>query len=119
MRHPAPILLTLLLAIAACSRVTDVTADGKDTYLVGSEVRGGFSSWTEVKALAIKRADDYCAGLGREMVPGPLETHGVRGWSPQEAEFRFQCLTADDPRIKGYEQFGGAVASPVSPVAGH
>lgn len=84
-------------ALSGCSSVTDVVPVGRDTYTVGASMSGNFPSWPEVKGLAYKRSNEYCAGLGKNMVPVKTETHGARGWTPLEAEVTFQCLASDDP----------------------
>jgi len=84
---------------AGCATVSDVTPIGKDSYMVGVEVRGG-QNWTEVKAHAIKRASEYCVGQGKNMVLTHSETHGARGWTPQDAEIQFMCLADNDPEYK-------------------
>jgi hypothetical protein len=91
--------LAVLALCAGCATVSDVTPIGKDSYMVGVEVRGG-QDWTTVKAHAIRRANEYCAGLGRNMVLTHSETSGARGWTPQDAEIQFMCLTNDDPEYR-------------------
>lgn len=77
--------------LAACSSVTPITPAGKDTYIVGSKVRGGLSSWTEVKANALQQATDFCTKQGKQMEQVDMQTHGVRSLTPQEAELTFKC----------------------------
>jgi hypothetical protein len=83
--------IIFLVTISGCTSITDVVRIGENKYTVGSQVRGGFSSWAEVKQLALKRANDYCAGRGEELINSDVQTHGARGWTPQEAEVTFQC----------------------------
>ena len=64
--------------------------------MVGVDVRGG-QNWTKVKAHGIKRANEYCASLGRKMVLTHTETSGARGWTPQGAEIQFECVSETDP----------------------
>lgn len=92
--------LVVIVTLAGCSSVSDVTPVGKDTYMVGSQVRGGLTSWAEVKSLALQRAASYCGGLGKHMAIVDTETHGARGWTPQEAEITFRCLDEDDPEYQ-------------------
>jgi hypothetical protein len=87
----------LAIVCAGCSTVSDVVPIGKDTYMVGSEARGGFTSNTEVAELALKRANAYCAGLGKKMLLTNINTSGVQGWTPQNSQIEFQCLLANDP----------------------
>lgn len=63
---------------------------------MGVDVRGG-QNWTEVKAHGIKRANEYCAAQGKNMILTHTETSGARGWTPQGAEIQFQCLADNDP----------------------
>lgn len=88
--------LFVTLALTACQSISDVVPAGGGNYMVGSQVRGGFSSWTEVRALTLKRASEYCAEQGKEMEQIDSKTHGARYWTPQEAELTFRCT--DIPR---------------------
>jgi hypothetical protein len=90
-----------LCTLSACTTVSEVTAMGKDTYMVGAEARGGMMSRTEVAQLAIKRANAFCVSEGKVMSPTHIDSTGVRGWTPQETEFVFQCLVETDP---GYQR---------------
>ena len=78
--------------LAACSTVTDVVPTGKDTYMVGSNARGGFTSDAEVKALAIKRANEYCAAQGKRAQVTNSSSSGTQGWTPQNSEVQFSCV---------------------------
>lgn len=77
--------------VTACTSVSDVTPAGDGNYTVTTQVRGGMTPWGEVKATSLKRADEYCRGQGKRMHQVNMQTHGVRGWSPQEAELTFAC----------------------------
>lgn len=90
-------LAATLALLAGCSSVTDVVPVGKDTYTVGATMSGNFPSWPEVKGLAMKRGNEYCASLHKNLVLVKTETHGARGWTPLEAEITFECLAANDP----------------------
>jgi hypothetical protein len=59
---------------------------------------GQFPSWSDVKQLAMKRANEHCGGMGRYMTIEKWETHGARGWTPLNAELTFQCKT--DAEVK-------------------
>lgn len=78
--------------LAACQSVSNVTPAGNGTYMVGSQVRGGFSSWAEVRALTLDKASEYCAQQDKDMEQIDSKTHGARGWTPQEAELTFRCI---------------------------
>ena len=70
---------------------------GRDTFMVGSQARGGFISTADLAAMSVRRANDYCAVKGLEMLPMNVQNQGVRGFTPQENTFIFRCLAADDP----------------------
>jgi fructose 1,6-bisphosphatase len=78
----------------------DVIPIGRDTYTVNVEARGGVSSNSQVRALALKRANEYCLERGTHALIVDSTSGGVRGFTPQEAEVQFQCLREDDPAYK-------------------
>lgn len=88
------VLASTCTMLAACQSVSDVVPAGGGAYMVGSEVRGGFSSWAEVRALTLNRANEYCVSQGKEMEAVDSKTRGARGWTPQEAELTFRCVEA-------------------------
>lgn len=79
-------------SLVACVSITDVTPMGNSRYMVGSKVSGSQMSHTEVKALAIKRAVEFCNEQKKEMVVDSSESTGVRGWSPLGGEVVFRCV---------------------------
>ncbi|WP_168788204.1 hypothetical protein [Paraburkholderia aromaticivorans] len=80
-----------LTILAACTTVSEVTPAGDGHYTVTTHIRGGMTPWGEVKASSLKRADEYCTQQGKQMHQVEMQTHGVRGWTPQEAELTFGC----------------------------
>jgi hypothetical protein len=89
--------VSLAASLVACTSVSEVTPMGKDTYMVGAEARGGMYSRTEVTQMAVKRANAFCQEQGKVMSPSHIDNTGVRGWTPQETQFLFECLDATDP----------------------
>lgn len=85
--------LTALIALAACTSISEVAPAGDGSYTVTTQVRGGMTPWGEVKASSLKRADAFCAQRGKQMHQVNMQTHGVRGWTPQEAELTFACVS--------------------------
>ncbi|MDO8705885.1 MAG: hypothetical protein Q7J84_13155 [Sulfuricaulis sp.] len=83
----------LTIAIGGCASVSEVMPVGKDTYRVSSEMGGQFPSWSDVKGLSLKRANEFCGGKGRYVEEGSWVTHGARGWTPLNAELTFKCLS--------------------------
>jgi len=89
MKHAALLLACAL--IAGCSTVSDVVPIGRDTYMVGSTARGGLTGDAEVKALAVRRANEYCAEQGKRAQVLSSSSRGVQMWTPQNAEVQFKC----------------------------
>jgi len=86
------ILITTTALLAGCSTVSEVVPTGKDTYMVGSQARGGFTGDAEVKALAIKRANEFCAAQGKRAQVTNSSSSGTQGWTPQNSEVQFTCV---------------------------
>lgn len=81
------------VAVAAgCTTISDVTPAGDGNYTVTTQANGGMASWGKIKASSLKRADEYCRRQGKQMHSINMQTHGVRGWTPQEAELTFSCV---------------------------
>lgn len=85
---------SLVMSIIACATVSDVVQVGPDKWMVGSHVRGGLTSWAEVKAMAVRRASDFCAVRGQVADVQNIETAGAQGWTPQNADVTFTCVKA-------------------------
>lgn len=85
------ILLFALLAVVGCQTVSDIIPIGADTYMVGAHVRGGLISSMEVKQLAIRKADAYCIAQGKHVQVQNIESSGVQGFTPQNADLTFCC----------------------------
>lgn len=83
--------LLVLLLLAGCASTGEVIPVGKGSYTVSAQMGGQFPAWSDVKELALKKANAYCDGLGNEMIVGKWDTHGARGWTPLNAELTFQC----------------------------
>ena len=86
------VLLLIAASLAGCQSVSNVQPVGPETYTVSSEMSGQFPSWSDVKGLAIKRANEFCAPKGKVMEVVGWETHGARGWTPLNAELTFKCV---------------------------
>ncbi len=80
-----------LLSMTGCASVGEVMPVGKDTYMLGVQVRGG-ENWTKVKGHVITRANAFCAEKGKAMELDDTKTSGARGWTPQGAEIKFRCV---------------------------
>ena len=78
-------------ALVGCASHTEVVRLGDNRYMVGYQEKSKFDSWTEIKAITVKYADDYCVAQGATVDVLDIKTHGVRGFSPQGAEVTFAC----------------------------
>lgn len=85
-------LAAIVAVVAGCTTVSDVTPAGDGNFTVTTQVRGGMTPWGEIKASSLKRADEYCRQQGEQMHQIVMQTHGVRGWTPQEADLTFSCI---------------------------
>ncbi len=89
------VLFTLILFVAGCASTSEILTVNENTYQVSSEMGGQFPSWSDVKGLALKKANAFCAQkelytLHTKVVK--WETHGARGWTLLNAELTFMCL---------------------------
>lgn len=91
------ILLLSLLIVSGCVTTSEATPMGRDTFMVSTDARGGFTSSGDLIAKSAQKARSYCSATGKEMMPDSMENTGVRGFTPQENTFIFRCLAADDP----------------------
>ena len=87
-------LLVACVLATSCASTSEVLPVGPETFTVSSGMTGQFPSWSDVKGLAIKRANDYCAGRGQVMEVVSWDLHGARGWSPLSADLTFKCVNA-------------------------
>jgi hypothetical protein len=82
----------LPVLLAGCQTVSEVMPVGKDSYMVGANVRGGFASDAEVTALSIRKANEWCASQKKRMELGSSTNSGVQGWTPQQSQILFKCV---------------------------
>lgn len=78
--------------VAGCASVSEVIPAGKDTYLVGANVRGGMTSDAEVTGMSVKRANEFCAAQGKQVEVISSTNSGTQGWTPQNSQVMFRCI---------------------------
>ncbi len=83
------LLAIVSLILTGCSYAGNVLPTGADTNVVSCT--GHHSSWSTVKVKCIEQANEFCGSKKQHMKIISWDTHGVRGWSPQEAELTFTC----------------------------
>lgn len=81
-----------VLALGACTTMSDVMQIGPDTYMVSTSVRGGLTTDTEVKSTVIHKAQTHCGAMGKQMQMVTSNNSGTQGWTPQNAEVTFKCV---------------------------
>ena len=86
------LLLLLPIVLTACQTVSEVMPVGKDSYMVGANVRGGFVSDAEVTAMSVRRANEWCAAQNKRMELGNSSNSGTQGWTPQQSQILFKCV---------------------------
>lgn len=79
------------LPLVGCTTMSEVQPIGQGRYMVGTSVRGGLTSDTEVKAGALARARSFCDGQKKRMTLVSSTSSGTQGWTPQNAEVVFAC----------------------------
>jgi hypothetical protein len=84
--------LSLTVALAACSSVSEVIRTGPNSFMVGSTSQSGLQSDAEVLALAIQRANDYCATTGKVVQVGNMQSSGTQGLTMQNGVVNFSCV---------------------------
>ncbi|MBC3911611.1 hypothetical protein [Undibacterium umbellatum] len=86
-------ILILCALIVGCQSVSPVVSIGKDTYMVGANSRGGFTSDAEVTALSVRRAAEWCEAQGKQMELTNSTNSGTQGWTPQQSQVMFKCIS--------------------------
>lgn len=81
----------VILALAGCSTASDVVQTGTDTYKVRADAGGGSRTDAEIKALGIKRANEFCDAQGKRAVITIGQSSSWHVFSLQTAEVHFSC----------------------------
>jgi hypothetical protein len=85
------LVVILSVGLFGCASISDVLPAGKDTYLVGSNVHGGFMSDAEVTGLSVRRANEFCNNQDKQMELINSSNSGTQGWTPQQSQIMFKC----------------------------
>lgn len=88
----ATLIIAAAVVLTGCTSISPVTPTGPNSYMVGSNAHGGLTSDTEVKALAINRANEFCAAQGKTAQVTGSTSSGVQMWTPQNSEVQFTCV---------------------------
>lgn len=94
--------LLLLPVLAGCAINSGVVPMGKDSFMVSRQAATGFIGLSDLKAEAIREANQYCVKKGKFLqVVRTSESSPpfVFGNFPR-AEVHFMCLEANDPELQ-------------------
>jgi hypothetical protein len=90
----------IALGLSACVSSSEVVPMGPDTYMVSTHQQGGIVSFGNLVEHSAKRANAYCASLGRQMVADSVQSQSNAWFNNADNTFMFRCYAADDPRLQ-------------------
>ena len=91
-------IVSIAVALAACSTPSDIVKTGPTTYRVRTDVRGETLSDADIKSRGIARANEFCDAQGKRAVINIGQSQFWHLWSVQTAEVRFFCDDRVTPR---------------------
>jgi len=77
--------LILLVLISGCASVSEVVPYGNGTYILSATDSGGMYSSGEMRIVAAKAANEYCAKQGKTMRAVESNERGNYGTSPSSS----------------------------------
>lgn len=88
------------ILVAGCTS-TGVVPTGPDTFMVAKQSSTGFHSGASVTADLYREAGEYCAGMGKRILPvNVAAVDGVPGRSFANSNLEFRCLYEGDPELR-------------------
>ena len=84
-----------ILLLVGCATNSGIAPMGQDTYMVARQAATGFSGSGDLKAEALREANDYCMSQKREMQvlsTSEAKPPYIFGNFPK-AEVQFKCLS--------------------------
>lgn len=88
----------LLILLAACSSMSEVTSTGKNSYSVTYSSGTQLLTWVEIKNQALQRADQYCQSIGRKLQKPAVTSNHATGLGSKRATVNFECGAIDPPK---------------------
>ena len=90
-------ILALTCIVAGCASTNEIVPIGKDTYMVSGwgKSPGGYSG-AEVKAAAIRDANKFCIGQGKQVQVVSANQRDMSFGVNATAELQFMCLASTD-----------------------
>jgi hypothetical protein len=104
-----PVTLALMFmscaVLASCAHSTGILPAGPNTYTITGRfapVRGGGD---EAEKVVLTKANDFCAGQGRQFVPTMMDPSGnpLNPYGPTGHTVTFTCLLPNDPALAAYQ----------------
>src|SRR5437868_10048273 len=95
------ILAVITSILVACASNSGVVPIGPDTFMLSRQAATGFSGLGNLKAEALREAQQYCTSRGKVMqIVNSTESQPpyVLGNFPK-TEIQFMCLSANDPEL--------------------
>lgn len=92
--------ILLIVGLSGCAQSSGVLKMGPDTYTVSTHAapaRGGTSG---AKSLSLTEANQYCAGMGKEIYVTNIETRPSSHLPGGTADVTFRCLAKGDPELQ-------------------
>jgi hypothetical protein len=87
----------VLLLLVGCS--TDPAPAGPDTWMLSTSGGMSWASGGELTAELLRRADTFCRGQSRQMLPVSTSAKNSDVAQFGNASLYFRCLAADDPEL--------------------
>lgn len=93
--------LGFAVLLAGCATNSGIVPMGQDSYMVSRQAATGFSGLGNLKAEALKEANEYCISQGMAMQVANTNESAppyIFGNFPK-AEVQFMCLNKNDPQL--------------------
>lgn len=88
--------IVISLALTACAtNIQEPISIGKNTYTVSvshTTVGSGLTSHSELRRLALIKANSFCVEKGKELQVDSTSGSGVAGWGSIDDTVNFMCL---------------------------
>ena len=95
------LIIIVALLLAGCASSSGIAPIGKDTYMVSRQASTGFSGLGDLKAEALREANQYCLSQNKVLQVTHTEDAKppfVLGNFPR-VEIQFMCLNTNDPDL--------------------
>ena len=98
-----PLACAVSFLILGCG-TTEITKTVDDMYTVAAQYGSANGSWDRASKEANEKALVFCEGKRQSLVLVNERRDGIWGVSPQRAEVKFKCVSADNVSMKSDRQ---------------